>query len=77
MDVRRTRLPSRLVLALWGGALLAASGCDNRIGDGRTLNLIDRRNYPELSRRLMDALGLGLDDIAAEARAYVDEKTPA
>jgi hypothetical protein len=42
-----------------------------------SLNLIDRRNYPELSRRLMEALKLSEEDIASEARSYINEKTPA
>lgn len=42
-----------------------------------SLNLIDRRNYPELSRRLMEALELSEEDIASEARSYINEKTPA
>lgn len=42
-----------------------------------SLNLLDRRNYPELSRRLMQALGLEDKDVAIEARSYMNEKTPA
>ena len=42
-----------------------------------SLNLTDRRHYPDLSRRLMSALGLGMEDISDEARAYMQEKTPA
>lgn len=41
-----------------------------------SLNLIDRRNYPVLCRRLKDALNLDDTDIAEEARAYMDEKAP-
>ena len=41
------------------------------------LNLLDRANYPELSRRLIDALELKEYDIAPGARSYVNEKTPA
>jgi hypothetical protein len=36
-----------------------------------SLNLIDRRNYPELSRRLMQALGVKQDDLEQEALSYI------
>ena len=42
-----------------------------------SLNLIDRRNYPVLCRRLKDALKLDDMDIAEEAREYMNEKAPA
>ncbi|MEE4216085.1 MAG: hypothetical protein V2I48_00580 [Xanthomonadales bacterium] len=39
------------------------------------LNLLDRGNYPELSRRLLQALGLQETDIANEARSYMNERS--
>jgi len=36
-----------------------------------SINLLDRTNYPELSRRLMDALGLKEEALADEARQYI------
>lgn len=41
------------------------------------LNLLDRANYPELSRRLARALDLESDRIPPEALLYMNEKTPA
>ena len=41
-----------------------------------SLNLIDRRNYPILCRRLKDALRLGDEDIAGEALEYMKENAP-
>lgn len=36
-----------------------------------SINLLDRANYPELSRRLMNALDLQEKDLSSEARAYM------
>jgi hypothetical protein len=36
-----------------------------------SINLLNRTNYPELSRRLMDALGLEEEALADEARQYI------
>ena len=42
-----------------------------------SLNLLERKNYPELSRRLMEALEINEDDLDNEARIYMNEKTTA
>lgn len=42
-----------------------------------SLNLIDRRNYSVLCRKLKDALGLDDQAIAKEAREYMNEKASA
>ena len=36
-----------------------------------SINLLNRTNYPELSRRLMDALGLEEEALSDEARQYI------
>ena len=41
-----------------------------------SLNLIDRRNYPMLCRKLKDALQLEDGDIAGEALQYMNENAP-
>ncbi len=43
-----------------------------------SINLLDRANYPELTRRLTRALGLKHEDVTPAARVYMGEKkTPA
>ena len=49
----------------------AASDLVRQLCGLECLNLTDRRHYPELSRRLMNALGLVEQDLAREARAYM------
>ena len=49
----------------------AASDLVRQLSGLECLNLTDRRHYPELSRRLMEALGLEEQDLASEARAYI------
>ncbi len=49
----------------------AASDLVRQLCDLECLNLTDRRHYPELSRRLMEALGLEEEDLANEAREYM------
>ena len=49
----------------------AASDLVRQLCGLECLNLTDRRHYPELSRRLMTALGLEEEDLASEARAYM------
>lgn len=51
----------------------AASDLVKQLCNVDSLNLLDRGNYPELSRRLLDALGLEETDIANEARSYMNE----
>jgi hypothetical protein len=49
----------------------AASDLVRQLCGLECLNLTDRRHYPDLSRRLMNALGLEEEDLASEARAYM------
>ena len=42
-----------------------------------SLNLLERRNYPELSRRLLEALDINEQDVAFEARSYMHENSSA
>ena len=49
----------------------AASDLVLQLSGLECLDLIDRRHYPKLSRRLMEALGMEESDLAHEARAYM------
>lgn len=55
----------------------AASDLVKQLCNLDSLNLLDRRNYPELSRRLALALGLDETKIDSEALSYMNDKLPA
>jgi len=62
-----------------GPAANTSAACDlvQRLCGLQSLNLLDRRTYRPLCRLLKDALGLADEQIAPEALAYMNEKTPA
>jgi len=55
----------------------AASDLVRQLCNLDSLNLLDRRNYPELSRLLSQALGLDETDIASEALSYMNGRLSA
>lgn len=54
----------------------AAADLVHRLSGLECLNLTDRRNYRGLSRHLMHALDLELNDLSEEARRYVSNDNP-
>ncbi|MEJ2384330.1 MAG: hypothetical protein P8Y54_08010 [Xanthomonadales bacterium] len=71
--------PSLRASIVSGPAANTSAGCDlvQRLCGLESLSLLDRRNYPELCRKLKDALDLSDGQIAREALAYMNEKAPA
>jgi len=62
-----------------GPAANTSAACElvQRLCGLESMNLLDRRNYPVLCRKLKDALGLADDEISREALDYMNEETPA